>query len=163
METRVEQDFFNLIKEDKYQVFVLACRAHVPLGFFYHSWFVTNKKGLASRWEVRHFKNKEKKDWGYLYLNSQSPFQGVGVFRYSKKHFRVVNLLGFIEGGEGSTAQQAIEYIEKSKETYAYLSKYSLIGPNSNTFVEWVLDRFPEFNIKLPWRFLGKEYEERKT
>jgi hypothetical protein len=133
----------------------------VPVGFAWHAWFVVNKRGEVSRYEIRHFKNRENPDLGYLYVNNQPPFRGVGVFRSSTTRFRPAKVLGAIEGGEGSEAQKAVEYIENSKETYPYCSRYSLIGPNSNTYVKRVLDKFSGFNVELSWRFVGKGYEQK--
>lgn len=33
---------------------------------------------------------------------------------------------------------------------------YKLTGPNSNTYTQWVLNKFPEWDIKLPWNAFGK-------
>jgi hypothetical protein len=154
------QEYKDLIKNDKYQVFIFACRAHFPFGLAYHPWFVVNKKGVFSRWEIAHYKNNM--DWGYLFHNSLPPFQGISVFSFSKKYLREVELIGKIEGDENSTAQKIAEFIEKSKESYPYNHKYILTGPNSNTYIQWVLSSFPEWNLKLPWNFIGKDYKIKK-
>ena len=147
----------NLIKKDKYQVFILTCFAYFPFNFAKHSWFVLNKKGLVSRYEVKHFKNKENNK--FLYINTQSPFQGIKITFFVKKHFWKTELLGYIEGEENSTVQKMIELIENSEKEYPYCSKYSFFGPNSNTYTLWFLNKFPEFNIKLPWNFIGKGFK----
>ena len=160
MKGKTEQEFKNLIKENKYQVFILACRASAPFGFVFHPWFVLNKKGKISRWEIRHFKNNPH--LGYLFLNKQSPFQGLGVPLSLKKRIRKTMLVTYIEGDENSLAQKIIKFIEKSKESYPYKDKYFIAGPNSNTYIKWVFDNFPEFSIELPWSFIGKNYKVKK-
>lgn len=146
----------NLVEKDKYSVSILACPSSIPFNFARHPWFLLNKKGVLSRWEVKHFKNK---DSSHLFVDDQPPFQGINLTFFIKKYFWQAGLVGHIEGGENSTAQKIVEFIENSEKTYPYLNGYSLLGPNSNTYVQWVLDKFPEFNIKLSWRFIGKGFK----
>ena len=61
-----------------------------------------------------------------------------------------------IEGDENSLAAKMAEFIEHSPETYSHSKEYSLVGPNSNTYVQWILNMFPEFPAKLPWNAFGK-------
>lgn len=153
------KDFQNLINKDKYQIFVFISPASFPISFAIHPWFVLNKKGEISRWEVMHYKNKLNKDFGYLHLNNRAPFLGIGLIWLVGKFFWKPELLGYIEGDENSTAQKTIDFIENSKNAYLYLHKYSFLGPNSNTYLQWILNKFPEFKIKLSWRFIGKNFK----
>ena len=73
------------------------------------------------------------------------------------KFFWNAKLLYYIEGDEYSVAKNIYNFIEKSKDNYPYVDKYFPWGPNSNTFVQWVLNHFPDFNIKLPWNCFGKK------
>jgi len=150
------QEFQNLVNKDKYSIFVLACPAHIPFNFAKHSWFVINKKGSLSRWEVKYAKNK--KNNSYLYSNAMPPFQGLNTSFFIKKSFWKTELIKYIEGGENSTVKKMIDLIENSEKEYQYCFKYSFLGPNSNTYVQWVLNKFPEFNVKLSWHFIGKEF-----
>jgi len=150
------RDFQNLINKDKYQVFLFACSAYFPFNFARHPWFVLNKKGELSRWEVRQETYKES--GSHLYLNAQPLFQGINVSFFLKKYFWKPELLGFIEGDENSNLKKIIDFIENSEENYPYIYRYSLFGPNSNTYVQWILNKFPEFNIKLSWRHFGKDF-----
>ena len=158
-----KEDFDKLIDKDKYQVFVFCSPASFPINFAKHPWFVLNKKGIISRWEIMHFKNKSNKDFGYLHLNNKAPFLGIGLVWLVSKFYWKAKLLSSIEGSENSIAQKAIEFIENSKETYPYIYKYSFLGPNSNTFLFWVLNKFPELDIKLSWHFIGKNFSMSKT
>lgn len=150
------KDFENLIKKDKYQVFVFCCPSYLPHSLFKHPWFVLNKKGVISRWEVKHFINE--KNLNHLFIDDRVPFQGVGLTYCIEKYFWKSEFLGLIEGDENSTAQKAIEFIENSEKTYPYCDRYFFLGPNSNTYVQNVLNKFPEFNIKLSWHFIGKDF-----
>ena len=52
-----------------------------------------------------------------------------------------------------------IKFIDNSKEIYPFREKYSIFGPNSNTYAEWVIDHFPESNFKLPKNAYGRYYK----
>ncbi len=156
----MEQNFESMIKKDKYQVFVFACPASIPISFAKHPWFVLNKKGMISRWEVMHYKNKINKNFKYLHVNNREPFLGIGLTWPSiGKLFWEPKLLGYLEGDENSKARNVIDFIEKSKKSYPYIYRYSFFGPNSNTYLHWVLNSFPEFKIKLSWRFIGNDFK----
>ena len=150
------QNFSNLVNKDKYQVFMLGCKAHFPFGFFRHAWFVVNQKGKLWRIEVRHYKNKSAPDLGHLFLDALPPFEGINTFYFFKKPIRATEFLGIIEGDEGSPAQKLISLLEESKKSYPFLKKYFVIGTNSNTYPKWVFSNFPELKLKLPWNYIGK-------
>ena len=78
--------------------------------------------------------------------------------QYKVKYYWEGKLLGYIEGDENSTAKKVAEFIKNSKTIYPYCYKYSLRGPNSNTYAQWVLDNFPEFKVTLPKNSIGKNY-----
>lgn len=52
-------------------------------------------------------------------------------------------------------AARMAECIENSPNTYPNKDVYSLTSQNSNTY-QWVLDQFPEVQMKLPWNSFGK-------
>jgi hypothetical protein len=147
------QDFEKLINKEDYQVFLFCSPAYFPFSLFCHSWFVVNKKGEISRWKVRHIKNKE--NGLYVFKNFQEPFEGVQVSFFIKKYWKA-KLLGQVGR---LIAEKVIQYIENSESNYPYKDKYIFIGPNSNTYVQWVLNQSPEFNVRLSWRFIGKNYK----
>ncbi len=154
--------FQNLLKNDEYQVFVFDTPLNYPINFARHPWFVLNEKGKVSRWEVR---MESAKNGNHLRIDFWSPFQAMhltffGLTDYTWKP----ELLGVIDGGENSEAQRIIKFIKDSPENYPYQYRYSIFGPNSNSYLEWVLNKFPELNIEPSWRFVGKDFkiEERK-
>lgn len=145
--------FEKLIKKDEYQVFVLCCPAYFPFNFFRHPWFVLNDKGKISRWEVRHSINK--KDQSHLFVDNQPPFEGINKTILINSKWQT-QLIGSIEG---EIAKEVINYIKNTKENYISFNKYNWNGPNSNTYVESILNKFPEFKIKLSSRFIGKNFK----
>jgi len=86
-------------------------------------------------------------------------FDGIEVFSFFNHPRWNATLLGKIEGSENSPTHKMCEFIENSPQTYKYKNIYSLLGPNSNTYIQWILDNSPEFKGKLPWTALGNEYK----
>lgn len=156
-----KQNFQKLIKTNGYQVFLFTCPASLPFVFAVHPWFVCIKNGEISRWEVRFEKNKNNPATGkHLHLNLLPPFVGIEMFSFLSKRFLwKAKLLGYIEGNENSTAKKVFDFIENSKNIYPYKDKYLLWGPNSNTYTQWVLNAFPDFDLKLPWNCFGRNYK----
>ncbi|MBU4536505.1 DUF3750 domain-containing protein [Patescibacteria group bacterium] len=146
-----------LIKKDKYQVFLFICPIGLPLSFAVHPWFVINNKGVISRWEVTLPRYNRKLSFGHLNKDLYPYFQGIEMFPYTKKYkWKYIKLLGSIEGNEESVAQKMVNCIQNSEKKYPFSQNYSLLGLNSNTYVQWVLNQFPESNMSLPWNAFGK-------
>ena len=122
-----------------------------------HPWFVVNDRGSLSRWEILFRSNAgNKTSWGHLHKDFLPPFKGLGVLPYFENYFAYEGvLLGY---NEGEAAMRMGKFIENSPETYPFSFKFSLTGPNSNTYAQWVLNSFPESNLKLPWNSFGKNY-----
>lgn len=154
----MKNNFESLIDKNKYQVFLFASSAAVPINFAKHGWFVLNKRGEISRWEVFHFKNKSDMDHKFLHHNTFLPFEGFSIFYPLRKFSWQPKILGYVEGGENSGVMKIIQFIENSRQNYPFCNKYNFFGPNSNTYVQNVLNKFPEFNVKLSPRFIGKDY-----
>lgn len=68
-------------------------------------------------------------------------------------------LHGVVEGGEGSLAERMADFVINSPQNYPYCELYAYTGPNSNTYVQWVVDAFPESGLRLPWSAFGKHYK----
>lgn len=160
-----EESFRSLIKKDHHQVFLFASNAGLPISFGTHPWFVCSEKGQISRWEILFRKNQCPTCWGHLHLNYLPPTVGLEIFPitfkalpYLSKYHWKGELLAQIEGKRGSTANQLIDFIQESKEKYPFRDKYSFIGPNSNTYAQWVIDHFPESNFQLPRNSFGRHY-----
>jgi hypothetical protein len=59
----------------------------------------------------------------------------------------------------GAEAARAIGDIEKAIATYPWPSTYrTWPGPNSNSFVAWILRRVPGLRVDLPPTAIGKDY-----
>lgn len=97
--------------------------------------------------------------WGHLYKNFFPPFQGIDFFPYIRLFYWKSKLLRI---AEGKKAEDLARFIENSPKTYPYCENFSLIGPNSNTYIQWVIDHFPQTCFKLPWNAFGKDYKYKR-
>lgn len=152
----------DLIDYNKCQILVCSSPANIMVGFARHTWFLINRKGKINRWEVLHFKKTRGFSDGYIHKDHFDCFEGIELWpHYSRYHWKGT-VLGIITGDEQSLAATMANFIENSFETYPAKETYSLLGPNSNTYTQWVLDHFPETNIHLPWNAIGKRYALKK-
>jgi hypothetical protein len=154
-----EKEFKKLIDKTKYQVFIFGCRCTFPLSFATHPWIIISKKGKLSRWEILYYPNQCKTSWKHLHLNFLPYTIGLPIFKYSKNHRWKSKLLGQIKGDKNSYIKKIIDIIEDSPKKYPFNNKYSLRGPNSNSYIQWILNKFPKSNIKLPFTSFGKNYK----
>jgi len=154
-----EKEFKKLIKKDRYQVFLFSCPAPIPTNFAPHYWFVINKKGKISRWEVLMPSSQVKTSWDHLHKTTKHFAEGLNKIHYTILPRSKSSLVGFIEGKNGSTAQKMAKFIFYSPKKYPYCGMYNPLGPNSNTFIQWIINHFPESGFKLSWRAIGKGYK----
>lgn len=142
--------------ENKYQVFLCTCPVSLPFSLATHPWFVINLRGETSRWEVLFSKRNSGLSFGYIHKDLFPLFRGIEIFPYNEKHLWKGRVLSFIEGGAESIAAKMALFIEESHKNYPYIQEYSLLGRNSNTYAQWILNHFPESNMQLPWNAFGK-------
>ena len=159
-----KSDFSALVDANRYQVFLFTCPATLPFSFSPHPWFVVNQKGTISRWEIYWFVEQEwEMKSRHLHKDFYQPIQGIPILLFFPRLFwPQVSLLGYVEGGSGSVAERMADAIVNSFRTYPYCHQYILRGPNSNSYVQWVLDKFPGSGLRLPWNAFGKNYAKRK-
>ncbi|MFA6514755.1 MAG: DUF3750 domain-containing protein [Candidatus Paceibacterota bacterium] len=152
-----QQDYSNLIDSKKNQVFLFKSMASFPFIFAVHPWFVLNKQGEISRWEVAFSDSYPKKEhWGHLYKNLYPFFQGIEFLPFANRFFNKGKLIGVVEGDEAS---KIIDFIYNSPITYNNKNEYKFIGPNSNTYAQWVISNSPDCKLKLPNNAYGKNYK----
>ncbi|HWQ60185.1 MAG TPA: DUF3750 domain-containing protein [Candidatus Fimivivens sp.] len=148
----------DLLKSDEYQVFLLHCPVTVPLQFASHPWFVCNERGSLSRYEVLDRLNEDE-EWAYMHKDHFPTWSGIEVWPLIRKEpLWEGRLLGVVEG---ERAKRMIEVLRTSPQEYP-IKEYSLIGTNSNTFAQWVLDRSEVIDLGLPWNSFGKNAAKRK-
>jgi hypothetical protein len=113
-------------------------------GFADHHWFVVHRNDMPERWEVWQTKGAGGEHWGHLHRNLKPAFDGVG------------NGPGrLLKNWVDQEAHALTERIHQAPSAYPWKERYILWpGPNSNTFVQWVL----EDRCTLGWRGCGKHY-----
>ena len=158
-----ESEFKKLIKKDLYQVFLFSCPAHFPLVFARHHWFVTNNKGKLNRWEVMMYNNLSKQCKGHVCKNHSPVTQGINKFIWRQTPRWKSKLKAQISGKKGSIAEKMVIYIEKNAMKDPLKEVYHIFpGPNSNTFIQWIINKFPKSGFKLGWRAIGKNYKTKR-
>lgn len=96
-----------------------------------HYWFVIHHNGKTERWEVWQKPNQKPPCWGHLHQDLLPFDSGVGCGdSWVEQRF------------EGEQADSIIAVLQSSPDTYPNKHNYHYWpGPNSNTFVQWVLDQ----------------------
>lgn len=124
---------------------IYAARAFDWRGLFaVHTWIATKLAG-ASQYEVH-----EVTGWGQRALHSGPGLPDRNWFG-ATPHV----LLDL----RGQAASQAISEIDAALVDYPFAETYrAWPGPNSNTFVAWMIRRLPALNVALPAHSLGKDY-----
>jgi hypothetical protein len=142
-----------------YQVYFFTCPAHKPFHLGRHPWAVTVSPTGIYRWEIikKHIHTKEH--FGYVHKNYYAnPTQGIRKFSGSSE-FWESTLLGSITGNKHSLAERMVDFIHIYSKDYLHKDSYNLYpGPNSNTYINWILKKFPEAKVNLPWNCFGKNY-----
>lgn len=114
-----------------------------------HYWFVIddNQNEYPQRWEIWQSKNLVASSWGHLHYNLMDATRGVG------------NGDSWLEmQWHGKEAENLQQIIQQTPSTYPYNHLYRYYpGPNSNTYVQWILDR-ADIDYPLSWRGWGKYF-----
>jgi hypothetical protein len=114
-----------------------------------HYWFVVRDSaaGRCDRWEVWQSRNAGGESVGHVHCNLMPPGSGVG-------------------GGpaclaaewSGEQACALVAALNRATVDYPHVQRYlAWPGPNSNTFVAWILRRAGIVH-PLPWRAFGRSY-----
>ncbi|WP_442510994.1 DUF3750 domain-containing protein [Novipirellula sp. SH528] len=112
--------------------------------FAEHHWFVVSRPGSRDRWEVWQTPNECDTSWQYLHCNLLPPEAGVG-----NGAGRMITRWNGEEGASLATR------IESTPDTYPWRNQYRVFpGPNSNTYVQWVLGSL----YTLGWRGIGRRF-----
>ncbi len=114
-----------------------------------HYWFVLfdEASGERRRWEVWQTANAGGTSFGHVHCDLKHPDAGVGG-----GPMRVAGQWA------GEDALKIFSAIRESEKSYPFIHRYrAWPGPNSNTFIAWVLRR-AGIEHRLPWRAIGKGY-----
>lgn len=152
------KEYNTLIENAKHQIFLFSSPVTFPLNLAVHTWFVVNIEGKIDRWEFGRFRGSPHKNNIGVLKNFLKPTEGMNLYFWKQKPKFKSKLLSFIEGDENSVAHDMALFINNYSNNYPLRDKYCLIGPNSNTYVQWILNKFPESNLELPANAFGKGF-----
>ncbi len=125
---------------------------YAPLPFIgaiaVHYWFVvTDDAGACHRWEVWQTKNAGGTSIGHLHCDLKAPAADVGG--------GATRLAAEWRGDEAAR----IAAVLARPESYPHSQRYRYWpGPNSNSFVAWVLKR-AGIQYALHWRGIGRKWQ----
>ena len=112
-----------------------------------HFWFVIFNHSAIDRWEVWQKPNSCRSSWGYIHQNLLPYDSGVGSG---------VSKLEYVF--EGINAHRLVKVIYECQKNYQNRDTYYYWpGPNSNTYVQHILDK-AKLKFCLPATAIGKDY-----
>ena len=155
--------------EENYRITIYSSPLFFPLWFVVHTHIVVEHDGETNRFEVlgrtplakkenavngHLYKDVLKADTGLYVICATSATSGIGPRWKTSK-------CGRVTGGENSVAHAMCKFFETGTvQQYPYCKNYKMVmGPNSNTFTQWVIDQFPEAKLKLPMNAWGKGFK----
>lgn len=151
----------GFLSNHQYQVFILSSHIPWPFSLWRHFWFVIKKGSELERWEFGKFRRSPHKN-NIGVVKDLLPFtEGMNKYIYSTSPRAKSYLHHYIEGNSGSLAERMVNFIGQRADEYPLGHRYRYLGPNSNTFIQWVLNHFPDLDYKLPWRAMGKGYKQK--
>lgn len=143
----------------------------LPLFEITHHWFAVKHKNEIRRVEVLGLLSnttQEGNKAGLTYSQEDffeglhsNPLKYLSPFILSSR-FETFNT-GIIKGNKGSLAHKLSQFILYKSWEYPFLDRYEPYpseGPNSNTYISWVLEQVPKAKQKLflPQTAHGKDY-----
>ncbi len=153
-----EEEFKKLIDNDKYQVFLFSSPVPIPTNVFVHTWFVINLRGRISRWEFGRFQGSPHNNGIGVLKDFFKKTEGMNIYFWKIKPRFKSKLIDFIEGDDKSMAKELAIFIDEYSYSYPLKAQYFLTGPNSNSFMQWILNKYPDAKMKLPYNAIGKDY-----
>lgn len=124
---------------------VYGARAWSWRGYFaVHTWIATKEKGAS------HYRVHEVTGWRHYVVNSRPAEPDRHWYGARPELYADIR---------GQQAEQLIPRIYQAVEAYPYPTEYEAWpGPNSNTFVAWVIREVPGLDVALPNHAIGKDY-----
>ena len=142
-----QSSFLPLPNATKSEAIVRLYAAPIPWisSFAVHCWFVVKRAGddTFHRWELW---QDAGGPYGHMRLDLGTAEGDVG----GGPSFILAEL-------RGTQAEPVVDFIESQSPSYSCRNEYvAFPGPNSNTYVQWVLNG-AGWNIDLPWVAIGKD------
>ena len=157
------EELYDLIKPDLYQVFLLKSAVPVPFQFAMHGWFIINLTGDIHRWEFGRWGKIGKDRFTDVVQNYLPLTAGMNKYSWKLQPRAQSKMIHFIEGDKNSIAAKMAHFIHEKSREYPIKERYSYTGPNSNTYLQWVINHFPNAGFELPRNAVGKKYKVRQV
>ncbi|MCP4755893.1 MAG: DUF3750 domain-containing protein [Proteobacteria bacterium] len=143
-----------------YQLWLLYSPLPRPLHLLaLHCWLVVKApNGIPSRWEVWQNSSCCASSWGHVHRDLFPPGQGIvrDFWPGGRRRHWEARIGGYMEG---EAAEGMVRFVCDRAEDYPCRDRYfPWPGPNSNTFVQWVLNHFPGQTLRLPRKSLGSSH-----
>jgi hypothetical protein len=136
----------------KLQIFIMYSRASLPLPPASHVWFVINDHGTLSRYEGLDLRHRRSDGLdGYIFQDYFPPSVGMPVWITRKTPTWGAHTLSVIEGDQ---AERLAQVLRTSLHDYPH-KHYRLLGPNSNTYAQWIINTAGLTHVKLPITAVG--------
>lgn len=145
----------------------------IPFQSTTHHWFVVQSKDTRRRIEVLGHLLPMKPPGNHSGLIYSNGDEFKGIYRIPLKYanpfipsptYPTMNF-GIIEGGRNSLAYKISSFILRRGHEYPHIDEYiPSPGPNSNTFIEWILCQHPKSreSLILPSTAHGKDYQRER-
>lgn len=126
------------------EVQLRAARIPIIGRIAHHYWLVVAGDADPVRWEIWQWRDAGGESWGHLHRNLMEFDRGVGN-----------GPSWVVHRWRDDAAAPFAARLELAPETYPWRHRYlPWPGPNSNTFVRWVIDDA----TLMGWQALGKRY-----
>ena len=151
---RSENEFMNFVDKSKFQAFLFSSRVGMPYFFARHPWIVLNEKGELTRYEVM---LKAKPNGSHVYKRIRN--FSVALKKYNRVDSPYWKKSCLLFKVEGESARKLIDFMKNVEEEYPFSKEYNMSsGPNSNSFVGWILHENKYLGWKLSWRHFGRNW-----
>ncbi len=140
----------NTINSTETTVVVELWAAPLPkplTAFAWHHYFVVRRTERSDRYEVWQTQDAGGESMGHVHRNLMPPERGVGGGPAS-----------CLQRWNGATAERISVVLADAFTRYPHRDRYLVFpGPNSNTFVAWVL-REGNVDFVFDWRAIGSHF-----
>ncbi len=153
--TRMDRSIWEIIQKIVMEVSLYSSICSFPFIFARHCWLVIEEDKMTERYEIFHFKNHNR-NFGYMSINRFAPdswIERIHGWNYGNWKWK------FLGKFTKTTAKKIAKITRDSFYNYKNKHSYRIFpGPNSNTYIQWILDQVPECDLKLPWNAFGKKF-----
>lgn len=149
-----------------YIVRVYATPMSFPLNFTFHTRIEISGNDQTERYDLWAYPGLKtsSKNQGYIYKDIFPDHLGTTFSPLANTDFlekrQSGKILYEISSSRNVLATELYKKIQAQAFAYPYAETYKMImGPNCNTYTQWLLDLIPELKVKLPWYAWGKNYK----